>query len=63
MSDEADMSDKRIEDAVTDAVEWASKAVAAMPKGEAGECTYCGWHVKRLVGGACGHCRDRFGLR
>lgn len=35
---------------------------AAMPKGTAGECEYCGEHFERLVHGACGHCRDKYKL-
>lgn len=62
MSDIADDSDKRIEDAVNDGVESASRAVREMPVGVAGECDFCGESFVRLVGGACGFCRDKFKL-
>ena len=62
MADEADRSDKKIEDAVNDGVNEASRAVAAMPQGEAGECDLCGEFMLRLVGGACAPCRDRYKL-
>ena len=35
---------------------------AAIPVGQPGECEYCGHESKRLVGGACAPCRDRYGL-
>lgn len=35
---------------------------AAIPVGQPGECEYCGLESKRLVGGACAPCRDRYGL-
>lgn len=34
-----------------------------IPKGEPGECDYCGKESPRLVGGACARCRDRYNLR
>lgn len=33
-----------------------------MPKGVPGDCEYCGEWCGRLVGGACGFCRDRYKL-
>lgn len=35
---------------------------AAIPVGSPGECEYCGFDSKRLVGGACAPCRDKYGL-
>jgi len=35
---------------------------AAIPVGQPGECECCGLESKRLVGGACAPCRDRYGL-
>ena len=35
---------------------------AAIPVGQPGECEYCGFESKRLVGGACAPCRDKYGL-
>jgi hypothetical protein len=37
-------------------------AAAAIPAGEPGECERCGEHFARLVGGACGRCRDKYKL-
>jgi len=31
-----------------------------MPKGNAGECIYCGEYFERIVHGACARCRDRY---
>ena len=60
MSDEADRGDQRIEEAVSDGISEASRAVAAMPKGEPGECSGCGEMRGRLVDGYCAPCRDRY---
>lgn len=38
------------------------QAAAAIPPGEPGVCDYCDTWFSRLVGGACGQCRDRFKL-
>ena len=38
------------------------RRAAAIPVGQPGECEYCGLESKRLVGGACAPCRDRYGL-
>ena len=54
------MAEQRIEEAVSDGIGEASRAVAAMPVGEPGECAGCGNDYARLVGGYCGHCRDKF---
>lgn len=42
-------------------------AIAARPSpkltpGAPGDCDYCGEWFSRLVGGACGFCRDRYKL-
>ena len=58
--DEADMSDQRIEESISDGINEASRAVAAMPKGEPGECSGCGNESLRLVNGYCAPCRDRY---
>lgn len=59
MSDDADIADQRIEERISDGINESSRYVAAMPKGEAGECEYCGNAFSRVVDGLCGHCRDR----
>ncbi len=33
-----------------------------IPKGEAGECDYCGEWYPRIVDGGCARCRDKRGL-
>lgn len=58
--DEADMAEQRIEEAVSDGINEASRAVAAMPIGEPGECSGCGEWSGRLVDGYCAPCRDRY---
>ena len=58
--DEADMAAPRIEAAISDGVSEASRAVAAMPIGEPGECSGCGDYFQRTVGGYCGKCRDKY---
>ena len=40
------------------AEQQAREAAANIPTGEPGECDYCGYFKQRLVGGACGKCRD-----
>ena len=60
MADEADRAAPRIEAYVTDALGVAARAVAAMPKGEPGECSGCGNESLRLVDGYCAPCRDRY---
>ena len=60
MPDDADRADDRIENAKADGISEASRAVAAMPVGEPGECNGCGYYFQRTVGGYCGHCRDKF---
>ena len=54
------MAAPRIEAYVTDALGVSSRAVAAMPKGEPGECSGCGELSGRLVDGYCAPCRDRY---
>lgn len=44
------------------AEQLAREAAAKIPTGEPGECDYCGYFKQRLVGGACGKCRDDFKL-
>lgn len=58
--DEADKAEQRIEEAVSDGINEASRAVAAMPVGEPGECSGCGNESLRLVNGYCAPCRDRY---
>lgn len=60
VSDEADMAAPRIEEAVSDGISEASRAVAAMPIGNPGECSGCGEMSGRLVNGYCAPCRDRY---
>lgn len=60
MADEADRAAPYVENAVSDGISEAARAVAEMPAGEPGECSGCGENFARLVGGCCGRCRDRF---
>jgi len=60
VADEADMAEQRIEEAVSDGINEASRAVAAMPVGAPGDCDGCGEWTGRLVDGYCAPCRDRY---
>lgn len=60
MADEADKAAPNIENAISDGIGEASRAVAAMPVGEPGICDGCGEISGRLVGGYCAPCRDRY---
>jgi hypothetical protein len=60
VADEADRADDRIENAKADGISEASRAVAAMPVGNPGECSGCGEMSGRLVNGYCAPCRDRY---
>ena len=60
VADEADMAEQRIENAINDGISEASRAVAAMPVGEPGDCDGCGEWAGRLVDGYCAPCRDRY---
>ena len=59
MSDDADRADQRIEESISDGINESSRYVASMPKGEPGECSYCGGNFARVVDELCGHFRDR----
>lgn len=59
----ADLTDlaSEIEQRATEAS--ISKALhKPMPTGRPGECDLCGEYFARLVDGACGFCRDKWGL-
>ena len=62
MADEADKTSERMEvQKAADIAEIRRKA-AEIPKGKPGECERCGEPSRRLVGGACVPCRDKFKL-
>lgn len=59
MADDVDLTANR-EELILDAnIQHVLKQAAKMPKGEPGECRYCGEESPRLVGGACARCRDK----
>lgn len=60
--DDADRADDRIEEVKSDALGVIRRAIADMPAGEAGECDFCGESFARIVNGACGRCRDKYGV-
>ena len=62
MADQADISQEKEQMSVDSAVNAARKRAAEMPPGNAGECDFCGSRFARLVGGACGRCRDEYRL-
>lgn len=62
MADIADVTAERMEvQEAADIAEIRRKA-AEIPKGKPGECERCGEPSRRLVGGACAPCRDKFKL-
>ena len=61
--DDADKADYFIESVIDDHVKEAIRKSADIPVGIAGDCDLCGDYFSRLVGGACGYCRDKFGLK
>lgn len=58
MSDLIDQANDKAQEAADYAVEERRRAAAAIPAGEPGVCDYCDEAKPRLVGGACGRCRD-----
>ena len=61
--DEADRATYFIESVIDDHVKDAMRRASEIPEGIAGECSICGEHFTRLVNGACGFCRDEFGMK
>jgi hypothetical protein len=59
MADEADLASDLQESFNDAAIKAAAKPI---PPGTPGECDYCGKHFSRLIGGACGRCRDEHHL-
>jgi len=62
MSDCCDDTDKSEEVIEAARRRNAAAKVAMMAKGKPGECKRCGEYFVRLIGGACGRCRDKFKL-
>ncbi|URA06846.1 hypothetical protein QAY90_gp15 [Xanthomonas phage Langgrundblatt2] len=68
MADEIDATNDRIENETALIVGDVCKRAAMIPKGEPGECFFCGEYFARVVfiasinECACGKCRDRRGL-
>ncbi len=60
--DEADKASYFIESVIDDHVKAAMRLASEIPVGIAGTCDLCGNDYVRLVGGACGYCRDRYKL-
>lgn len=61
--DEADRASYYVESVIDDHVRDAMRQAADIPVGIAGTCDMCGDDFTRLVGGACGFCRDRYRLK
>lgn len=59
MTDEIDRAQEREELDRDLALRAAAKP---MPAGDPGECEYCWRDLPRIVGGACGACRDKYRL-
>lgn len=62
MSKELDEARDR-EAAITEATITQIRQAAKLQAGHPGECEYCGYESPRLIGGACGKCRDENNLR
>lgn len=62
MADDFDRASELEELQREDALKKTRANAAEIPKGEAGECSYCGYHKERLVRGVCAGCRDEFNL-
>lgn len=60
MADDVDMANERAE-LEREAI-LTSRTPYELPKGEAGECDYCGEEFARLVNNACARCRDKYNL-
>ena len=59
MADEADIANDYAERELARAI---SAARGDIQPGVAGECEQCGEESKRLIGGVCAPCRDRYRL-
>lgn len=59
MADDADLSVQKEELILDGNIRCVLEAAAKMPKGEPGDCRYCGEESQRLVGRACARCRDK----
>lgn len=59
MADEIDIANDKAQADLDRAIAEASRPLAT---GAPGECDFCGEWFSRLIGGACGACRDRFRL-
>ena len=62
MTDEADRSQQDSDEFESRSIKLVQSRVKLIKVGEPGDCDYCGEYFTRLVGGACGHCRDRYKL-
>lgn len=62
MADEAYRADYFIESVIDDHVKEAMRKAAEIPEGSPGTCDLCGDYFSRLVNGACGFCRDKYGV-
>ncbi|MDE2097786.1 MAG: conjugal transfer protein TraR [Patescibacteria group bacterium] len=59
MADDIDIANEK---AQADLERGIAEARKPIPEGVPGECDFCGEWFSRLVGGACGACRDKFML-
>jgi hypothetical protein len=60
--DDADRADYFIESVIDDHVKEAMRRCQEIPKGNPGDCDFCGEYYSRLVNGVCSPCRDKFRL-
>lgn len=62
MADPADVSQKRMETEEAMRDRARGETPYEPPAGKPGDCELCGFWSRRLIGGACPPCRDRYGL-
>lgn len=62
MADEADMSEAAEQVHKDARIAEVREQAARIPKGEPGDCRWCGEFSQRLVNRSCAPCRDKRGL-
>lgn len=62
MSDDADLTEERMEVEAAARIAEVHRKAAEIPTGEPGECELCGEESPRLVRGVCARCRDKWKL-
>lgn len=61
--DETDYANDLVMREANDAINEHRRKAALIPKGNPGECAYCGEWSGRLVNGVCAPCRERYKMK